>query len=127
MILEDIGEGDGALLCITNYSACCRPPYTGDMESALGNWYFPNGTRLPSLAAIADERWDFYMNRGQMVVRLHRRRGGVEGIYCCEILDAMNVTQTIYIGVYSVSTGEWSSLFWSYCCAYVLRKGEIQA
>ena len=106
MILEDIGEGDGALLCITNYSACCRPPYTGDMESALGNWYFPNGTRLPSLAAIADERWDFYMNRGQMVVRLHRRRGGVEGIYHCEIPDTMNVTQTIYIGVYNANTGK---------------------
>ena len=38
---------------------------------------------------------------------MHRRRGGEEGIYHCEIPDAMNVTQTIYIGVYSASTGEW--------------------
>ena len=30
-------------------------------------------------------------------------RGGVEGIYRCEIPDAMNVTKTIYIGVYSVN------------------------
>ena len=37
---------------------------------------------------------------------MYRRRGGVEGIYYCEIPDAMNVTQTVYIGVHSASTGE---------------------
>ena len=100
MILEDIGEGGDALLCITNYTACCRSDDTG--RPALGNWIFPNGTRVPSSGG---ER-DFFRTRGQMVVRLHRRRGGVEGIYRCEIPDAMNVTQTIYIGVYSASTGE---------------------
>ena len=46
--LEDIGEGgDDTLVCITNYSACCRP-HTGKMEPTLGNWFFPNGTRVPS-------------------------------------------------------------------------------
>ena len=90
--LEDIGEGDDALLCRTNYSACCG--HSG-MMPALGNWYFPNGSRVPS----ADGQWDIYRSRGQMVVRMYRRRGGVEGIYHCEIPDAMNVTQTIYIGV----------------------------
>ena len=101
-MLEDIGKGDDALFCITNYTACCRPPYTGDMESALGNWYFPNGSRVPS----DDEKWDFYRSRRQMVVHLNRRRGGVEGIYRCEIPSAINVTRTIYIGVYSATTGE---------------------
>ena len=38
---------------------------------------------------------------------MDRRRGGEDGIYHCEIPDAMNVTQTIYIGVYSASTGEY--------------------
>ena len=103
MILEDIGDGDDALLCITNYTACCRPPYTSEMgPQALGNWFYPNGTRVQS----SDAQWDFHRTRGQMVVHLHRRRGGVEGIYRCEIPDAMNVNQTIYIGVYSASTGE---------------------
>ena len=111
--LEDIGEDDDALFCITNYTACCRPPYTGDMESALGNWFFPNGSRVPSdtVNKTSDEEWDFYRTRGQMVVHLNRRRGGVEGIYRCVIPDAMNVTQIIYIGVYSATTGEWSFLF----------------
>ena len=40
------------------------------------------------------------------MVRLQRRRGGVNGIYRCEIPDAMNVNQSLYIGVYTNSTGE---------------------
>ena len=114
-MLEDIGEGDDALLCITNQTACCRPKDSGG--SALGNWFFPNGTRVPS----ASSQWDFHRSRGQMVVHMHRRGGGVEGIYRCEIPDAMNVTQTIYIGVYSASTGEWSILFWSECSAHAAK------
>ena len=98
MTLEDIGEGGDALLCITNLTACCR-----SSEGAIGNWFFPNGTRVPSSGA----HLDFHRTRGQMVVLLHRRRGGVEGIYHCEIPVAMNVDQTIYIGVYSANTGEW--------------------
>ena len=104
MILENIGEGGDALICMTNQTACCQPPYTGENGFDLGNWYFPNGTRVPSSGD------HFYRSRGQMVVHLHHRRGGVEGIYRCEIPDSMNVTQTIYIGVYSISTGEWMIL-----------------
>ena len=50
------------------------------------------------------------------MVRLNRRRGGVEGIYHCKIPDAMNVIQTINIGVYLASTSEWLILF---CSAHV--------
>ena len=108
--LEDIGEGDDALLCMTNY--CCQTTQT---QSSSENWFFPNGTRVPG----SGNNWDFYRIRDQMVVRLNRRGGGVEGIYRC---DAMNVTQSIYIGVYSASTGEWCMLFWSYCNACVAEK-----
>ena len=107
--LENIGEGDAALLCITNLTACCRRPYTSEMgPPTLGNWFFPNGTRVPSTGS----QWDFHRTRGQMKVLLQRRRGGEEGIYRCEISDAMNVTQTIYIGVYSAS-GTCTLLFCS--------------
>ena len=99
--LEDIGEGDDALLCKTNPSACCGRNIT---RCAKRDWFFPNGSRVLGSA----NKQDFYRNRGQMVVRLNRRRGGEEGIYRCEIPDSMNVIQTIYIGVYtaSTSTGE---------------------
>ena len=100
--LEEIGEDDSALLCITNQTTCCRTSDTGDMVGGLGNWYLPNGSRVP----IEENQWDFFRTRGEMVVLMHRRRGGEEGIYRCEIPDAMNVTQTIYIGVYLANTGE---------------------
>ena len=40
------------------------------------------------------------------MVKLNRRRGGEDGIYHCEIHDARNVIQRIYIGVYTASTGK---------------------
>ena len=123
MILEEIGEGDDdALLCITNLTTCCQ---STEMGRTLGNWFLPNGTRVPSSNETSGEGWDFYTDRGQMVVRMKRRRGGVEGIYRCDIPDAMNGTQTIYIGVYSLNTGEWLILYcntdmYTVCCRRVV-------
>ena len=103
VILEDIGdELDDALLCMTNQTVCCQPPYTGNMGPVLGDWYFPNGTEVSSVGVHSD----IYRTRGQMVVRLHRRRGGEGGIYRCEIPVTVNITQTAVISVYSASTGE---------------------
>ena len=96
VVLEDIGEGDHALLCVTNYNNCCQYPYNGRW-GGRGNWFFPNGTRVPSSGI----HWDFHRTRGHMVVRLQRRRGGEEGTYRCVVPDAMNVIQTIYIGVHN--------------------------
>ena len=93
--LEDIGKGGDALLCVTILTACFQ-------YSALGNWYFPNTTRVPGKFS----RSDFFRTRGHMVVRMHRRRGGEEGIYHCKIPDSMNFIQEIYIGVYTASSGE---------------------
>ena len=100
--LENIGERENSLHCITEVTDCCRPPYT----NAIGNWFLPNETRVPSTST----QWDFHRTRGWRAVYLHRRRGGEEGIYRCEIpvpqSDAEDVTQTIFIGVYNASTGK---------------------
>ena len=103
MTLEDIGENDTALLCKTNLSTCCRRRENG---FSLGNWFFPNGTRVPSHGV--QRSFYIYRERDQMVVSLNRGRGGVDGIYRCEIPDSMNVSRTIYIGVYTSNsnTGE---------------------
>ena len=94
MTLTDIGEGNYALHCKTNL--------TGVNGSVRGNWYFPDGTRVLS----TNDDSEIYGNRDQMAVRMNRRRGGEEGIYHCEIPVSMNVTRTIYIGVYNTSSGE---------------------
>ena len=99
--LEDIGGGNHALLCVTNLTTCCRS--VDDFPSiAKGNWYFPNGCKVPGSTV---ER-NFFRDRGQRVVKLNHRGGGEEGIYRCEIPDSRNVSQTIYIGVYTGDTGE---------------------
>ena len=100
--LEDIGVEGDALLCMTDLTPCCRPPYTGTNGAAIGNWFYPNGSRVNNL----NVQWDFYRDRKQMVVRMNRRRGGVNGIYRCEIPDLTNITRTVYIGVYTASSGE---------------------
>ena len=105
--LEDIGEWSNALFCVTDLTACCKPSSTSEMGPVYtGDWYFPNGTRVPS----SGMQWDIHRTRGQQMVVFHRRRGGEDGVYRCDIRDTMNVavvTQTIYIGVYSARTGEW--------------------
>ena len=102
VMLEDIGEGDDALLCVTDQTACCRKPYTDALGFPMVNWFFPNKTRVPiSIFNTSKEQWDIYSTRGWMVVGLHRREGGEDGVYRCEIPDAMNVIHTIYIGVYT--------------------------
>ena len=103
--LEDIGEWANALLCVTDKTTCCRLPYTAsEIRTAIGNWFFPNGTRVQSAGTLCD----FYRIRDQMIVLMNRRRGGVTGIYHCVLPNAMNFTQAIYIGVYTASTGEYS-------------------
>ena len=103
MSLEEIGEGYDALLCLTDQPACCRLPYTKPMgQTAIGNWFFPNETRVPSSGG----NWGFHRTRGPSVVLMARVKGGVDGIYYCNIPDTAGVIQTVYIGVYNTSTGE---------------------
>ena len=92
--LTDIGEGNDALNCKNNL--------TGVNGSVRGDWYFPDGTRVLS----APNNSEIYRTRDQMAVRMNNRGGGEEGIYHCEIPDAMHLNQTIYIGVYNTSSGE---------------------
>ena len=106
VLLEDIGESDAALLCTTDLVACCRRYDTG-YYSPLGNWFFPNRTALPNMIIDAQGlMWEFYRNRGQSVVRMNRRRGGVNGIYRCAIPDQSGNTQSLYVGVYTRNTGK---------------------
>ena len=106
LLLEDIGEGDNALLCVTNNTACCSHAQVPG-RGILGVWYYPNGTLLPNMIINNQSlRWDFYRNRGPSVVRMHRRRGGVIGIYRCEIPDANGVYHHVYVGLYTNDTGE---------------------
>ena len=112
--MEDIGSINDALLCITAVTTCCQHPYIGPKRPGIGNWFFPNGTSVLSDSIGYDMNgetmeWGFYVTRGWMVVHLNRRRGGVTGIYRCEIPVLMGppiVYKNVSIGVYTANTGE---------------------
>ena len=74
--LEEIGEGECALICYTNSPGCCESPRAGE-------WHFPNG----SAVSIEGDMKDFYRDRSSRVVRLHRGNNamGPPGVYCCDI------------------------------------------
>ena len=82
VILEKIGEGHDALVYVTNLTICCQ------LSHPYGNWFFPNGTRVPS----HNVNWDIYRIRGHMLIYLHHKRGGMQEIYGCEMPDSANMT-----------------------------------
>ena len=88
--------------CITDLHTCCSNtdgPHRGD-------WYFPDGTRLPFTGDISEHR------DVQRVDLLHRKKNGIDGIYRCDIsTDAVHeidasVRDTVYVGLYLNGGGE---------------------
>ena len=102
--ISDIGEGDDALLCVTDLKQCCRRNQTLNSSGVLGDWYYPNGTRI-----VSDDM--FRRNRNRSVVRLHRRENTTApiGLFCCEVPDATNENVTICINVTESNNYEYSS------------------
>ena len=88
--ISDVGEGEQALLCWTNWVECCGFP-----PNRQGEFYYPNGIQVP----ISKRLHGFYRNRGEQVIRLNRREGvnSPSGKYRCEIPDADGVMHNIYI------------------------------
>ena len=90
---------DNPLLCVTpDNITCCSTAETG--VDPLGYWYFPNGTEVTPDST----GWLFYSTRGPCVVRLHHRGGDVSGIHHCVIPDQSGVNQTLYVGLYAISS-----------------------
>ena len=88
MKISDIGEGDDALLCVTNNTNCCRNPD--------GEFYYPDGTTIGFSSTNS-----IYRNRGEGEVRLNRRNGATSplGRYRCDIPDASGTTRSVYINI----------------------------
>ena len=87
--INDIGEADNALLCVTNNPDCCKPPPQGE-------FYYPNNTAVGFSSTNS-----LYRNRGLQVVRLNRRNDVLSqtGSYKCEIPDSTGMNRSIYINI----------------------------
>ena len=112
--ISDIGSSDTtALLCHTN-----RPVPAGSTHSG-GDWFTPDRDRVETLGSTALP--GFEMNRGPMLVKLKRTSGTPdEGIYHCDVNDAAETPQTVYVGLYNTGAGMYivtSLLCHTYHCS----------
>ena len=104
--LSDIGEDWEALFCYTNLTTCCRS-YDNFYNGAIGNWWFPNGTRVGSKNCKLTSN-KFSRTRSIRTVILHHEinANGPFGIFTCQILDSDYILQQLYFGIYNETSGE---------------------
>ena len=105
-LVESSGSGSDSVQCHTDLTICCR-----DVHGVhRGDWYFPNGTRLPfSIGGY------IYEAREAQRVDIRRWNSVTSpvGIYCCDIPtndvhddDDISVRDTVYVGLYLASGGK---------------------
>ena len=99
MDVDDIGEDESALMCLTNKTNCCR-----NSPDRAGEWYFPNGSIVQQFvqnyyhSGLSEF---FYRNRGESVVRLNRYGNNPleRGHFFCELPDANDVNKTLHVNI----------------------------
>ena len=116
VLLSDIGEGSGALYCLTDREVCC----SFEAGANRGRWDFPNVHNVGS-----DGTADFYSSKGFSSILLNRRSsaGVPTGVYRCLIPDAGDVLRNLYIGIYDdPSAGEvtWDNYFAYYSVQWII-------
>ena len=96
--------GNDTIQCHTDLSTCC----SGPQGPHRGDWYFPNGTRLPFSG------YDVPIGEGRGAQIVEIRTGidtppsSIPGIYRCDIptvavhhVPDISVRDTVYVGLYS--------------------------
>ena len=92
-----IREGhNDSLHCVTDNPECC--------SNGQGDWYDERGRQVQQ---GSDGNHSMYVTRGNGVVYLNRRRGGVSGMWRCDIPDSNGVNQSIYIYLGTPMSGSY--------------------
>ena len=95
-------DGSNSVQCHTDLSTCC----SGSQGAHRGDWYFPDGTRLPLSGNV-------YEGRGAQRVELRRTNATrPTGIYRCDIptnavhgITDLSVRDTVYVRLYIIGEG----------------------
>jgi len=93
--ITEIGTGSAALRCTTTLLGCCH--------SGTNGWFFPNGDEV-----MRSESLPYYRTREQNpgALLLHRNsEGTTTGIFRCDVPVTSSTTQSLYVGVYTSTTG----------------------
>ena len=103
----DVPNGGEGVQCITDLSTCC----SGLDGSHRGDWYFPDGTRLPFPASDVDT-FEARLSQGVDIRRNTNANSPTIGIYRCDIPTNavhddtdISVRDTVYVGLYTASGG----------------------
>ena len=97
--IMDIGNDSAALICTTTARYCC-------LSSDGSHWYFPDGSQVQRFGST------YYRTRtiadlGGGTVRLNRNsEATTTGVFHCDIRDASGDLQSLYVGIYTATTGE---------------------
>ena len=99
----DHRDGGHGVQCVTDLATCC----TGTDGAHRGDWYFPNGTRLPFNAPDVDT-YEFRWAQGVDIRNNYRANSPTVGIYRCEIPTIAvhdgtdtSVRDSVYVGLYT--------------------------
>ena len=129
LVGDDTGDPGNTVRCHTDISSCCAS-YTGQHR---GDWYFPDGTRLPF-------RGDIVEARGSQGVDIRRNNNAnpPSGIYRCDIptdavhdAEDISVRETVYVGLYATGGEQFllialmECLFIHTCTCYFRRYHNI--
>ena len=103
--ITDIGNDSAALICTSTRPDCC-------LSTDGSHWYFPDGSTVQRTSTT------YYRTRtfstagvGGGTVVLHRNPGATTtGVFNCTIPDGSGDLQSIYVGIYTASTGKSCTL-----------------
>ena len=103
-LVGGVGSGND-VVCHTDLVSCC----SSNQGPHRGDWYFPNGDRLPFN--------DLFLTEKRHVQRVELYRGGgngsiSSGLYSCDIMTRAvhsvenTARETVYVGLYSTTGGK---------------------
>ena len=103
MTLTDIGDrfNGPALFCLTPNTDCCTDDMTPNKANVLREWYLPDGILL-LFAGTAFSREQV----SSAVSLYHNGATSPTGVFRCDVPDASGTSQSIYIGIYSLTDGK---------------------
>ena len=97
-------SGSDSVQCHTDLNTCC----TGAQGSHRGDWYFPNGTRLPF--HDGGEIVEYRQPQRVYFRRINPTVMGPTGIYHCDIstvpVHSNGMRETVYVGLYTSDKGK---------------------
>ena len=102
MTLTDIGDifNGPALFCLTPSTDCCSASETPNEAIVTREWYLPDRT-LPSSAGNAFSREQV----SSAVSLYHNGATSPTGVFRCDVPDASGTSQSIFVGIYSLTDG----------------------